>query len=122
MTSAMTSAVTTAVASDQPSAFDRFERPALVWYLLFEPGIAAMVVLSVSDRAYAAAAELVPVPPRQVIRALAVGTVVLHVGESIAAYRMARHRGMNGSARRWAVDAAIVGFPSLLKMAKVAGR
>lgn len=60
-----------------------------------------------------------PLPSRRTIQAIAVGTVVVHVLEAGLAYRMAQRFGHRRSARRWAVEAFVVGFPAILKLRSV---
>ena len=64
-------------------------------------------------------AATIPVPSRPVVKALWAGSFVVHVIEATAAYKMAKGRGMPKSAGRYAAEAAILGFPVLLKIRKV---
>ena len=98
---------------------DRFERPKLGWFLLIDSGLAEVAVLSVSDKAYEAVSAKVPLPPRSVVRAIAVGAAVVHVDEATFAYRSAKAAGMHASAGRWARQTLVVGFHSLLRLKAV---
>jgi hypothetical protein len=99
---------------------DRFERPALFWYALLDSGIASLAVLASSQGAYDTVSSRLPVPPRSLLQAAVVGTVLVHVGEATFAYRTAKAAGMDRSAGRWAREALLVGFPSLLLLRKIA--
>ena len=100
---------------------DRFERPNLLWYVFFDTGLTAMGVMSFNADAYEAIAATAPVPSRRTVQALFAGSVALHVAEATMAYKMAKRRGMDQSAARWARAAFIVGFPALLKLRRVGG-
>ena len=75
-----------------------------------------LAVLSAGGGAYDACSgrSPVPLPPPRVLRAILAGAVVIHVGESLAAGRQARRRGL--PARGWALQTLAVGFPSLLAL------
>jgi len=101
---------------------DRFERPALAWYLLFHPGLASLAAMSASQPLHDAVAARVPVPlpSRSLMRSFLIGTFFVHIGESVLAYRTAKAAGMDRSASRWARETMIVGFPSILRLQKIA--
>jgi hypothetical protein len=101
-------------------AHDRFERPSMLWYLLLDSGIASLALLSVSAPAYEAVAARVPVPPRPLMKAVLIGTAFVHVGEATLAYRTAKRAGMDRTAGRWARETFVVGFPSILRLKKIA--
>jgi hypothetical protein len=91
-------------------------RPSWAWFAVLDGGIAALVVLSVMERAYDAVSERspAPLPSRRALRAILAGTVVIHVAEAVAAGRHACRRGLR--ARGWALQTLAVGFPSLLAL------
>jgi hypothetical protein len=89
-------------------------RPGLGWFLLLDGGLATLVVLVASPRAYQRAAASVPLPPPDRMKALLAGAVALHVGEAVVAGRRARRHGL--PAGRWAGQTLGVGFPSLLAL------
>jgi len=101
-------------------AHDRFERPALAWYLLLDSGIASLLALTASPKLHDAVSARVPVPPRSFLRAVLIGTFFVHIGESAFVYRSAKAAGMDRSARRWAREAMVVGFPTIFRLRKIA--
>jgi hypothetical protein len=94
----------------------RVVRPAWAWFAALDSGIVALVVLSTVDRAYDAvnSATPLPIPSRSVVRAILAATAVIHVGEGLAAARVAGRRGL--PARGWGLQTLAVGFPSLLAL------
>ena len=88
-------------------------RPSLLWFLLLDGGIVLLVQLAFNRPAYDRALEASGnrLPPREVLYSLLAATAVIHVGEALAAGRMARRRGL--SPRGWRLQTLIVGFPSL---------
>ncbi|HVA09774.1 MAG TPA: DUF4499 domain-containing protein [Acidimicrobiales bacterium] len=96
----------------------RVIRPSWGWFALLDGGIVVMSVLAASEQAHAAVSEALPakLPGRTVLKAMCVGTAVIHVAEAAVAARLARRRGL--PARGWAVQTFIVGFPSLLALRK----
>ena len=95
-------------------------RPSLLWFLLLDGGIVLLVRLAFNRPAYERALEVSGnrLPPREVLYALLAGTAVIHVGEALAAGRMARRRGL--SPRGWRLQTFIVGFPSLRTLRRAA--
>jgi hypothetical protein len=95
-------------------------RPSWLWFLLLDGGIVLLTQLALSKKAYDKADEFsgTPLPPRQALQALLVGTAVIHAGEALVAGRMARRRGL--SSRGWRLQTLIVGFPSLLALKRSA--
>jgi hypothetical protein len=100
------------IASPRP----RVVRPAWAWFAALDGGIVALVVLSAVDRAYDTvnSATPLPIPSRSVVRAILAATAVIHVGEGLAAARVAGRRGL--PARGWGLQTLAVGFPSLLAL------
>lgn len=94
-----------------------FARPHLAWFAVLDGGVAALTVLSASEDAYAAAAEVAPLPSRTNLQRLLGITVVLHVGEALYAARLARRHGL--PAGRWARQTLVVGFPSTLALRRL---
>jgi hypothetical protein len=96
-------------------------RPSWLWFLLLDGGIVVLTKLVVSERSYDTANNLSKqaLPPRNFLKALLVGTAVIHVSEAVAAGRMARRRGLLAT-RRWQLQTFIVGFPSLLALRRSA--
>jgi hypothetical protein len=91
-------------------------RPARGWFVLLDGGIAALVLLSASDRFYDAAIHYspLPLPAQSQARRLLVGAIVIHAAEALGASRLARRHGL--PARSWAAQTFVVGFPSLLAL------
>jgi hypothetical protein len=110
----------TDAATDATPSIDRFRRPHPAWFIVVHSGLTTMAVMSMSQGAYDAISKRVPVPSRKVVQAVWVATGVAHVGEAIAAYRLARARGMTTSAPRWARETLFLGFPVLLELNAVA--
>ncbi|HEX3947789.1 MAG TPA: DUF4499 domain-containing protein [Acidimicrobiales bacterium] len=101
----------------QTGADTGFTRPAAGWFLLLDGGIAALAVLSASGPAYRAVRQRLPLPQQAALRALLAGSVVVHLLEGTAAYRIARRRG-SPEAGRWGRQTLVVGFPSLRRLAR----
>ena len=96
-------------------------RPSPAWFAVLDGGIAALSVLAADERAHAAVRARVPIPDQAALRRLLAGTAVIHVGEALWAARVARRHDLPGG--RWALQTAVVGFPSLfaLRRATAAG-
>jgi hypothetical protein len=92
-------------------------RPSWVWFLLLDGGLVLLARLVFSQESYEKARELSgdALPPHRALRALLIGSAVLHIGEAMAAGVMARRRGLP-SPRRWQLQTLVVGFPSLLAL------
>lgn len=89
-------------------------RPALAWFVVLDGGVAALTVLALSPSAHAAVQAKAPLPSRPALKGLLGLTAVLHVGEALAARRVAaRH---NLPVGHWTRQTLAVGFPSLLAL------
>ncbi len=67
------------------------------WFVVLGGAIALLAKLALSGRIYRTAREVVgeeSMPPREIFQALLFATAVAHVGEALAAGRMARRRGL----------------------------
>lgn len=93
-------------------------RPSFLWYLLLDGAIAVNAVLALDERAYEAASEVAPLPPRRNLQKVLAATAGIHVVEALIAARRARRHGL--PAGRWARQTFVVGFPSLLALRRVA--
>jgi len=91
-------------------------RPSWAWFALLDGGIVALVLLAALDgaRDAVAAHSPVPVPPRRVLRGILAAAAFIHVVEALLAGRYARRRSL--SARGWALQTLVVGFPSLFAL------
>jgi hypothetical protein len=85
--------------------------PSVGWFVLLDGGLVLLAVLSASPGAYRALGRRVPLPSRAGLRRLLVGALALHLAEGAVAARLAQRRGLDAGA--WALQTAIVGFPSL---------
>ena len=94
-------------------------RPALAWFALLDGGVVALTTLVASPALDARARRLVRLPSRPALRALLLGTLLVHVGEAAAAHRTARRHGL--PALGWAGQTFVVGFPSLLALRRAVG-
>lgn len=98
-----------------------FARPRLGWFLVLDGGIAVLTTLAFNDQAYRKARDTAPLPEQAQLRQMVVGTAGLHVLEALVARRSARRKGLDPRiVRRWTRQTFVVGFPSLLKLRKVA--
>jgi Transmembrane protein 254 len=95
-------------------------RPSWFWFVLLDGGIVVLSKLAFNKPAYDKAGEMTgdALPPREVLQAMLVGTVIIHAAEALAAGRMARRRGL--PAGGWRLQTFIVGFPSLRALRRVA--
>jgi len=93
-------------------------RPALGWFVVLDGGVVVLATLVASPRAYDVAASRVPLPRHRLLRGLLAATVVIHAAEALAAWRVARGRGLD--ARGWALQTLVVGFPSLRALGRAA--
>jgi hypothetical protein len=91
-------------------------RPRWGWFALLDGGIAVLLAVSLSQRAYERAPELGPLrlPTKKALRRLLAGTVIVHVVEASAAARLASRRDL--PVRSWMLQTLAVGFPSLLAL------
>ncbi|HEX7134782.1 MAG TPA: CRISPR-associated protein Cas5 [Iamia sp.] len=89
-------------------------RPALAWFVAFDGGIVALTVLALSPSAHAAAQARAPLPPRSALKGLLAVTAAVHVGEALAARRLAARHGL--PVAHWTRQTFVVGFPSLLAL------
>ena len=90
-------------------------RPALGWFLLLDGGLLALCAVALVPSLARRVRQTVPLPSDRVLRAVLVAALLTHVGEGFAAAIMAGRRGRE--VPRWAVQTAIVGFPSLRLLA-----
>lgn len=84
------------------------------WFVVLGGAIALLAKLALSGRIYRTAREVVgeeSMPPREIFQALLFATAVAHVGEALAAGRMARRRGL--PVARWRMRTLLVGVPAL---------
>ena len=92
-------------------------RPHIGWWLAIGLGLGLTFLLALSGSAYAAVAGLVPgfeaVFSRPVIQGIAVVAALLHVGEGLYAYRLARRSGLEATATGWGLQTLALGYPSL---------
>ncbi|HXB37266.1 MAG TPA: DUF4499 domain-containing protein [Acidimicrobiales bacterium] len=95
-------------------------RPSLFWFLLLDGGIVVLLRLAFNRPAYDRALKVSGnrLPPKEVLYSLLAATAVIHVGEAVAAGRMARRRGL--SPNGWRLQTFIVGFPSLRALRRAA--
>ena len=89
-------------------------RPALLWFVVLDGGVAALTVLALSPSAHAAAQARAPLPSRSALKALLGVTAFLHVGEAVVARRLAVRHGL--PVTHWTRQTFVVGFPSLLAL------
>ncbi len=89
-------------------------RPALGWFVVLDGGLVVLAVLATSRRCHEAVASTAPLPPRRRLKTLLVAALAVHVGEAMAAARLARRHDLPAAA--WAAQTAVVGFPSLLAL------
>jgi hypothetical protein len=96
-------------------------RPSWLWFLLLDGGLVLLARLVYSQKSYEKARELSreSLPPHRALRALLLGSAVLHAAEGMAAGVMARRRSLP-SPWLWQLQTTIVGFPSLLALRKTA--
>jgi hypothetical protein len=87
------------------------ERPAWWWFVLLDGGLLTLGVLALSPRGAAWMRERAPLPSTRVLRSLLLAALVTHLTEGGVAWRRAKHDDLDAS--RWALQTAVVGFPSL---------
>jgi hypothetical protein len=94
-------------------------RPSWLWFLFLDGGLILLARLVYSQKSYERARVWSgdALPPHRALRALLIGSAVLHAAEAVAAGALARGRGLP-SPRRWQVQTLVVGFPSLLALRK----
>jgi hypothetical protein len=90
-------------------------RPSFGWFLLLDGGLAALAALCLLPGLAAAVRRRMPLPSDRALRGLLIGAIVVHLGEGTAAYIAAKAKGRH--AFGWAVQTAVVGFPSLRLLA-----
>jgi hypothetical protein len=97
----------------------RVVRPHWLWFLLLDGGIVMLVQFVLNPSLYATVREKSGhrLPSQPVVQGLLAGTMVVHLGEAVAAGRMAKRRSL--PRRGWVLQTFIVGFPSLLKLRSV---
>ena len=95
-------------------------RPAFGWVLLLDGGLLALALVALLPSLAMRVRRSVPIPSDRVLRMILIVAVLTHLGEGIAAAFMASRRGRD--VRGWALQTAIVGFPSLRLLAKASDR
>ena len=85
--------------------------------MLLDGGIAILALLASSSQVYDAVRKQVPLPSRPGLRAMLVGTAVIHAVEARHAARTARRHGLPPG--RWAAQTCVVGFPSLVELRRL---
>ena len=103
---------TSATAPEAPSA--GVEIPHWGYWVTLLPGLALLTTLSLSDSAYKLWCERVTTLfPRPLLHVLLAGAAMAHVGEAIAAYRIATKAGLLSDRAGWTLQTFVLGFPSL---------
>lgn len=103
---------TPATASDATSA--GVECPHWAYWATLLPGLSLLTALSLSDTAYELwCKHVTTVFPRGLLHVLLVGAAAAHVGEAIAAYRIATRAGLLADRLGWTLQTFAIGFPSL---------
>jgi hypothetical protein len=94
-------------------------RPHWGWFALLDGGLAVLLAVSLSGRAYGSVPEIGHrrLPPQKALRRLLAGTAAIHVVEAVAAARQASRRNL--AVRGWVLQTLVVGFPSLLALRRV---
>ena len=101
---------------DAPRAFEPLS-PAI--FVAIDGAVAVLVAILVIPGLGRALRRSLPWLTPCVVRSLVALTVVAHGAETIAAARLARSRGLDW--RPWALQTALVGFPSLLALRRLDG-
>jgi hypothetical protein len=96
---------------DAPQAFEPLD-PAV--FVAVDGAVAVLVAILVIPGLGRVLRRMLPWLTPAVVRSLLALTVVAHGTEAISAARMARIRGLDW--RPWALQTALVGFPSLLAL------
>lgn len=93
-------------------------RPSLLWRAFVVLGLGTMAAVTVDDRAWErfrnATGDAVS---RDQVRQLLLGTLAVHAGESLLAFRRARRSGV-GHPLRWSLATMVWGFPVLRRLRK----
>ena len=92
------------------------DHPRLFWFAILDGGLLALISLVLSPRAASAVRQRVQIPTNRSLRTILVAALAVHLGEALAAGAMARRRGLD--TRGWALQTLIVGFPSLVLLAR----
>ena len=89
------------------------ERPHAGWWISIFLGMGLTTLLAVSGDVYGWWHDHVTgLLPRGLIQLIAVAAWAAHVGEGVAAYRLARRIGPSEDAWGWFVQTTALGFPS----------
>ncbi|MFN7956342.1 MAG: DUF4499 domain-containing protein [bacterium] len=89
------------------------ERPHAGWWISIFLGMGLTTLLAVSAGAYGWWHDHVTtLLPRVLVQVIAVAAWAAHLGEGIAAYRLARRLGPTTDAWGWFLQTAALGFPS----------
>jgi Transmembrane protein 254 len=95
------------------------ERPHAGWWIAIGGGIGLLALVALDARAFALwSAHVTAAIPRGVLRAVLVGTVLVHVAEAAYARRLALRLGLAGTAAGWFWQTLLLGFPSLRLLAR----
>ena len=87
------------------------------WWVAIDGGLASLAVLAGNERAYRAVEWWLPVPDQRVIKRVVLVSALLHVVEANVAFAAARKAGADHrTAKAWAAQTMLVGFPSLLAL------
>jgi hypothetical protein len=97
----------------------RVVRPHPGWFALLDGGLVALGALAASEQAHRTMNKVAPapLPSRKVLQGILAGALAIHVGEALAAARLARRKGQ--PVLGWALQTLVVGFPSLLALKAV---
>lgn len=90
----------------------RIEHPHWSWFVLLDGSLGVLSALVLAPSLAARVRRRGPLPSTRTLRAILVGALVVHLAEGGVAWRLARRDDLD--APRWALQTAIVGFPSLL--------
>ncbi|MBK7971800.1 MAG: DUF4499 domain-containing protein [Deltaproteobacteria bacterium] len=95
------------------------ERPHIGWWISIFLGMGLTTALAVSDGVYGWWHEHVTTLLSQgLIQVIAVAAWAAHVGEGIAAHRLASRLGPGTDVMGWAIQTTLLGFPSLKLLKK----
>jgi len=89
------------------------------WFVVIDGAVGVLVAAALSATVGRRLRRVLPFLTPVVVRALLIFTVLAHAGEAATAARLARSRGLDW--RPWALQTALVGFPSLLALRSLEG-